>query len=197
MNKPKDTASDISVWCSFDKLVDIVDLRPNPKNVNAHPDVQVALLAKIIRKQGWRNPIVVSKLSGCIVKGHGRLQAAQLLKVEKVPVDFQDYKDQASELADLMADNRLSELAECDINLTRHLLEELDQILGLDDIELTGYSEKEVAKILGIEAQADAQDMIDEGASFIVSIACQNEKDQLETFAKLKDLGYNCKTKLG
>ena len=81
--------SGIEAHCAFDKEVDVVDLVPHPRNPNKHSDKQIALLAKIIGNQGWRNPIVVSERSGFIVAGHGRLGAARVLNVEKVPVDLQ------------------------------------------------------------------------------------------------------------
>jgi len=135
--KPRTEASGVPVFCSFDELKDITELVPNPKNPNIHPDNQVATLAKIIRNQGWRQNITISNLSGFIVKGHGRLEAAKLLQVEKVPVEYQDYENQASEYADLIADNRLAEFAQIDLDLIDDLL--LDPVFENFDIELTGY----------------------------------------------------------
>lgn len=63
-------------------MVDIEKLVGNPRNPNKHPQNQIELLAKIIKAQGWRNPIVVSRRSGFVVKGHGRLEAARLLGLE-------------------------------------------------------------------------------------------------------------------
>lgn len=104
--------SGIEAHCCFDKVVDVVDLVPHPRNPNKHDDKQIALLAKIIRSQGWRNPIVVSERSGFIVAGHGRLEAARVLNVEQVPVDSQAFTNEAEEYAHLIADNRIAELAE-------------------------------------------------------------------------------------
>jgi len=102
----------IKIHCSHTELRDPTSLVEHPRNYNTHPAEQIRLLAKIIKHQGWRNPITVSKRSGFVVKGHGRLAAAMLLKAEKVPVDIQEYKDEASEVADMIADNRIAELAE-------------------------------------------------------------------------------------
>ena len=78
----------ILVHCAYDELVDIAKLVPNPRNPNRHPDKQIELLAKIIKSQGWRAPITVSTRSGFIVRGHGRLAAAQKLGLTEVPVDW-------------------------------------------------------------------------------------------------------------
>lgn len=133
------TASDITVHCSHSELADVVSLIPNPRNPNKHPDKQIAMLAKIIRHQGWRSPIVVSNRSGFVVKGHGRLEAAKMLQVEKVPVDRQDYATEADEWADLIADNRIAELAETDDESLKALLSEVEA--GGLGLEIAGFDQ--------------------------------------------------------
>ena len=141
-NESRAIASDVDVWCSFDELVDITQMIENPRNPNKHPDKQIALLAKIIKNQGWRMPITVSKRSGFIVKGHGRLAAAKLLQVENVPVDFQDYASEAEEYADLIADNRIAELAEPDTEMIADILS--DTMFEDFDMDLTGFDAEEL-----------------------------------------------------
>jgi ParB-like chromosome segregation protein Spo0J len=68
-----------TVHCVYDKMVPIAKLKPNPANPNKHPASQVELLAKIISAHGWRAPITVSNRSGLIVRGHGRLEADELI----------------------------------------------------------------------------------------------------------------------
>lgn len=74
--QPKATAGGVPVFCAHDAIVAIEKLIPNPKNPNTHPDAQIQALGRIIRQTGWRAPITVSKRSGFIVKGHGRLATA-------------------------------------------------------------------------------------------------------------------------
>ena len=81
----------VPVYCAFDEIADINSLKPNPRNPNTHPDSQLRLLAEVIKKTGWRATITVSKLSGLIVKGHGRLYAAQIAGFKKVPVEYQNF----------------------------------------------------------------------------------------------------------
>jgi len=127
----------IAIKCAHDKIVALDDLKPNPRNPNMHSAAQIALLAKIMRGQGWRNPIVVSKRSGFVVSGHGRLLAARQLDLKSAPVDFQAFKTDADELAHLIADNRIAELAELNRSMLRDLVEELDT--GAFDMDLTGF----------------------------------------------------------
>jgi hypothetical protein len=100
------------------------------------------MLAKIISIQGWRAPITVSNLSGFIVRGHCRLLAAQKLKLDEVPVDFQDYANEAEEWADLVADNRIAELAGMDNELLKDLLGDIDDLPSLADI--SGFTVREL-----------------------------------------------------
>lgn len=126
----------IEVWCAHSEMVPIEKLVANPRNPNRHPESQIALLAKIIRGQGFRNPIVVSKRSGFVIKGHGRLAAARLLEMPAVPVDIQNYETEAAEWADMIADNRIAEIAETDEDSLKTLLKELD---GKIDFDFTGF----------------------------------------------------------
>lgn len=149
--EPKGVAGGVPVYCAFDEIADIALLVPNPRNPNRHDDEQIRLLAKIIQHQGWRAPITVSNRSGFIVRGHGRLMAAKIMHASEVPVDRQDYATEAEEWADLLADNRLAELAEPDVDALKDLLQELDtgmlEALG-GDMELTGYTEGVIADFM-------------------------------------------------
>ncbi len=137
----------IPVHCAHTALIDPSGLKPNPANPNRHSAHQIQLLASIIQDQGWRNPITVSKRSGLVVRGHGRLEAALLLGCETVPVDEQDYGSEAEELADLLADNRLAELAELDEDELRRLIRQIEEADPAFDLELTGFMEDEIRKL--------------------------------------------------
>jgi ParB-like chromosome segregation protein Spo0J len=106
----------------------------------------VELLAKILDFQGWRLPVVVSNLSGFVVRGHGRLLAAHVLGLDLIPVDFQDYDSEAQEWADLVADNRIAELAEMDSQDLKDIIETLDT--GELDLDLTGFDQEELAMLM-------------------------------------------------
>lgn len=110
----------MKVHCPHDKLVDISKLKFHPKNPNKHPQEQIERLAKILKYQGFRYPIKVSKLSGFVTSGHGRIEAAKLNGWKKVPVSVQAYESEEQEYADLVADNSVASWAELslsDINL--------------------------------------------------------------------------------
>lgn len=151
-NKCRGYAGDVPVYCSHDQIVPIGEVKPNPKNPNQHPEDQIELLAKIIKTQGWRAPITVSTLSGLVVRGHGRLMAAKHLGLEFVPVDFQHYKSNDAELADLLADNKIAELAEIDSKMLAEVFKDIDP--DAIDIDVTGYSEDEYNEIVSALMEA-------------------------------------------
>ncbi len=158
--KPRAVANGIPVYCAFDELADADLLVPNPRNPNRHPESQIALLAKIIKAQGWRAPITVSVESGFIVRGHGRLLAARKLGVRQVPVDRQHYATEADEWADLIADNRLAELAEMDDGLLHDLLKDFEG-QGYD-LDLTGFVGEDLEEILAAFPEQDDRTVVRE-----------------------------------
>ena len=141
----------VSVFCAFDEIVDVSKLKENPRNPNSHPTYQIELLGEIIKKTGWRSPITVSNLSGLIVKGHGRLQAAQKVGLKHVPVEYQNFKDEEEELAALLADNKIAELAEIDVEKLTEMFNDIE----FDDLSLTGYSQDEYDELVGAFEEAE------------------------------------------
>lgn len=151
--EPKAYADGVPVYCAHDAIVKVSELKPNPLNPNKHPDEQIQLLGRVIvEHNGWRAPITVSTRSGLIVKGHGRLQAARLEGLKAVPVDYQSYATEEAEYADLVADNRIAELAEIDRKMLADIFEKVDT--GVLDVEATGYTEEEVENIVTALSEA-------------------------------------------
>ena len=70
---------------------------------------------------------------------------------------MQDYKDEASELADMIADNRIAELAEADQDALKSLL--LDETFNDFDIEITGYGQQFLMPLEIAEQEKDAQEI--------------------------------------
>lgn len=144
MNQP-------AIHCAHDALVPLAELKPHPRNPNQHPQAQIKLLAEIIRRQGWRAPIVVSKRSGFIVAGHGRLQAARAAGLEVAPVNFQNFESDAAEVEHLLADNRIAELSDTDNALLAELVKNCPGI----DAAMTGYDPDALQKLIDTDPAAE------------------------------------------
>lgn len=117
------------------------ELKPHPKNPNIHPPEQIERLAKLLKYQGFRTPIVVSKGSGFVISGHGRLAAAKLLGLQSVPVSIQEFESYEQEYAHLVGDNAIAEWA--DLNFAEinaeigNLGPDFDiECLGLEDFQI-------------------------------------------------------------
>lgn len=160
--EPKAMAGGVPVFCAHDAIVSVSDMKPNPKNPNQHPPEQIKLLGSVIRATGWRGPITVSKRSGMIVRGHGRLMAAQLEDLTEVPVDYQDYASEAEEMADLVADNRIAELSDINNKMLAEVFADIDT--GEIPFMLSGYTEEDYGNIVTALSEAIHNDLTDPDA---------------------------------
>ena len=89
------------------ELVSVDALIPYPKNMHNHPPEQIERLCKLIEYQGFRTPLVVQLGTNLIVAGHGRLEAAKKLGIERVPVTYQKFDDEAQLYAFMVSDNAI------------------------------------------------------------------------------------------
>lgn len=103
---------------------DVIPYEKNPRiNDNAVPAVM-----KSIEEFGFKVPIVIDK-NGTIVTGHTRLKAAKKLGMKTVPCIVADDLTPEQIKAFRLADNKVAEAAEWDMEL---LNEELDGIIDID-----------------------------------------------------------------
>lgn len=122
----------MEIKCLYDRLVPISELKPHSKNANRHPPDQIGRLAKILKFQGWRYPVKVSKQSGLVTSGHGRIEAAKINGWNTVPVNFQDYANEDQEKADLHADNAIASWSEFDLSFVNDQLKDFDPSFDVD-----------------------------------------------------------------
>lgn len=141
--------AEMRVHCSNDGIVPIEELKPHPRNRNKHGADQIDRLAKILEYQGFRYPVKVSKRSGFVTSGHGRIEAAKKNGWTSVPVSLQDYDDEAQEYADLIADNSIASWSELD--LAGINLDITD--IGPFDIDMLGLKDFRVEALEKIGAQ--------------------------------------------
>lgn len=121
-------------------IVDVSELKEHPKNCNIHTPEQIERLAEIIRYQGFRNPIVVSRRSGFVVQGHGRLMAARRLGMSKVPVIFQEFDSEEQEYASLVSDNAIASWARLDLAKINAELPDLGPEFNVDLLGIEGFT---------------------------------------------------------
>ncbi len=106
-------------------------------------DAAVAKVAASIKRFGFASPIIARK-NGEVIAGHTRLKAAFSLGMDRVPVRYLDLDPSEAHLLAL-ADNRLAEAAEWDVEALASLLSDY----ALDDAALAGWDSA------GLEALAN------------------------------------------
>ena len=121
-------------------MVDTDTLRPRKDNRNQHGQDQIERLAEVYRYQGFRNPIIVSTLSGEVVCGTGRLLAAKRAGLKKVPVLYQDYDSIEQEYAHHVADNGLNLWSRLDFSGINDDLENLGPDFNLDMLGIKDFT---------------------------------------------------------
>ena len=161
----------------------IGEIKPYEKNPRKN-DNAVDAVASSISQFGFKNPIVIDG-NNVIICGHTRYKAAQKLGLDVVPcVVASDLTDEQVK-AYRLADNKVSELAEWDIDL---LGEELNDIFDIDMSDF-GFdlSEEE-------NTQTERDDLSDKvGETYEVIVECVNEIEQEQIYNKLIGDGYSCR----
>ena len=128
-----------AIWVKIDSLKPWAD---NPRQ----NDSAVSSVVDSIKRFGFASPIIARKETNEIIAGHTRFKAAQVLKLDKVPVRFMDLDPVDSKLLAL-ADNRVAELADWDDEGLSDILSELSsQGIDLDGL---GWSEEELEAVMG------------------------------------------------
>ena len=109
------------VWL---KLNEIEPYNKNPRK----NDKAIPLVAESIKEFGFKQPMVLDK-NYVIICGHTRYSAARKLHLEEVPCIIADDLTDEQVRALRLADNKVSEASEWDLDL---LSEELNSILDID-----------------------------------------------------------------
>ena len=125
--------------------VAILKLTPYARNARTHSKKQIKQIAKSIERFGFANPELISD-DGQIIAGHGRVEVAKLLGMDKVPTLALSHLSLAERQAYILAENA---------GWDREMLAiELQHLIDLDfDVELTGFDIAEIDFIIE-EAQS-------------------------------------------
>ena len=127
-------------------------LKPYPRNARTHSKNQIKQIAASIKRFGFTNPVLVSD-AGEIIAGHGRVEAARLLGMQRVPTLALSHLTDAERRAYVLADNKLALNAGWDKEI---LAIELQALVDLEfDVEITGFSLAEIDFVLDEAGEAD------------------------------------------
>lgn len=138
---------------------EVSSLRPFPNNSRKHSPAQIQKIADSIREFGFTRPVLVR--GEFIIAGHGAVEGARSLGMERVPCVSLDHLTPEQARAYVIADNRIAEESSWDDGL---LASELAALQDLDfDLSLTGMDFEEIAKLLQGDEGADTESFAEEG----------------------------------
>jgi ParB family chromosome partitioning protein len=157
-------------------------LKLNKRNPRKN-DCAVEAIGRSICKFGWTNPILVRKTDNTVIAGHARLKAAMKKGIKEVPVIFLNMSKVDAD-AYMLADNKLSEIAQWDEQKLNDMLNDLQKDI---DIKLLGFDDSFLASTPNIDDELDDMPDIPDYMSFIVT------KEQREEIEKClnKQIGEN------
>lgn len=125
------------------------------KNSRTHSDEQVEQLVNSIREFGFTNPVLIDEKNE-LIAGHGRLAAAEILEMDKVPAIRLSNISEKQKKAYRIADNKLALNAGWDMQL---LAEEVKELMDDDfDIDLLGFNDAELDEMLSDEQPQEEDD---------------------------------------
>lgn len=89
------------------ELLPVESLQPYENNPRLHSEAQLDRLVRSIKEFGFTNPILIDKDRN-VIAGHGRLMAANLMKLRLVPTITIDHLSADQQRAYVIADNQLA-----------------------------------------------------------------------------------------
>jgi len=124
------------------KDLPITSLKPHPRNPRVHSKKQIEQISRSIQAFGFIGTVLVDA-NNRIIAGHGRVEAAKLLKMETVPTLCVSHLSEAQVLAYVIADNKLALNAGWDGKILAANLKELKCDLPFE-ITITGFEVPEL-----------------------------------------------------
>ena len=157
------------------------ELIPYEKNARKN-DKAVKYVAKSIKQFGFKQPIIIDS-NNVVVCGHTRLKASERLGIEEVPCIVADDLTDEQIKAFRLADNKVAEQSEWDLNL---LNDELDDILNIDmsDFGFDIFSMDDIDEVEAYNEEEDEREYFSKTFTFPIEkqkqIICYLKKHQNE-----------------
>lgn len=190
MSEPNAAANPVNWPATQIETRKLADLRPHPQNSRTHSAEQIKQVAKAMRQWGWTIPMLIDE-DDFILAGHCRQLAARRNGYTDAPCMVARGWSDEQKRAYIIADNKLTENGGWDKDILGGELASLEMNFDLD---LLGFKDKELSKLLGYgDASGDAETNQVGDMKFAVVIDCQNEEHQAEILAKLEQDGIPCR----
>ena len=170
-------------------MLPVSEVRPYEKNPRKNAEA-VKYVKASIEKFGFKQPIVIDS-NRVIICGHTRLEAAKSLGMAEVPCIVADDLTDAQVKALRLADNKVAEFSEWEMNL---LGEELGELSEISDIDMGDFGFDDNLDKIGDEEENGTEEKgVNLSETFQIIVECENEIEQQEIFEKLSGEGYKCR----
>ena len=132
------------------KYININDIKPYKKNPRINENA-IPFVMESIKKFGFKNPVILDK-NNVIVCGHTRIKSAERLGIKEIPCIYADDLTEEQVKAFRLADNKVSEKAEWDLDLLNDELFELKEldfdmdVLGFENVDFNDEEQKEIVE---------------------------------------------------
>ena len=171
--------------------IEVSKLIPYINNARTHSESQINQIAASIKEFGFRNPILVDGENG-IIAGHGRVMAAKKLGLTTIPYINCSDLTEAQKKAYIIADNKIALNAGWDEELLKLELEDIE--VSDIDMELLGFSDEELKRLIGVEdTDTEEGEITDDGNRNLLLVEFINESELQKIFEELKERGFECK----
>jgi DNA modification methylase len=137
-------------------------IKPHPGNARTHSKKQIRQIADSIQAVGFTSPVLIDE-QGVLLAGHGRLDAAKLLRFKTIPAIVIAGLSETRKRALRLADNRIAQSAGWDRERLAIELSSLPELLLADglDITVTGFEPAEIDALIA-DFEGDVADPADE-----------------------------------
>jgi ParB/Sulfiredoxin domain len=136
----------------------VSSLKPYRANARTHTKHQIRQVANSIAAFGFTNPILID-CNNRIIAGHGRLEAAKLLGMDRVPTIRLEGLSEDQIRAYVLADNKLAANAGWDPQILAIELQYLVNLESADfDVTITGFEIPEIDALIAEVNESSEQE---------------------------------------
>lgn len=140
------------------QLISINEIKPNPTNCRKYSEKQISMLTASINEFGMNVPIIVDG-NLVVLAGHARLLATRAAGLETVPIIILRHLTKNQKRSFTIADNKISELAEWNLDkLSQELREIVEECLDIGvefNIDALGISTAELDALISTPFLSD------------------------------------------
>lgn len=169
-------------------MLPVSEVRPYEKNPRKNAEA-VKYVRASIEKFGFKQPIVIDS-NRVIISGHTRLEAAKSLGMDEVPCIVADDLTEAQAKALRLADNKVAEFSEWEMNL---LGGELGELADISDIDMGDFGFDDNLEMDDEKENGTEEKGVNLSETFQIIVECESETEQQEFFEKLSGEGYRCR----